>query len=949
MLRTLTLLANVNRLARRCRSLPVVGTVLLTLVSLLGVGSSAVAPAHAVQRDQIRVVMDDNYPPYVFMDEQGKLKGIIVDQWQLWAKKTGIRAELTGKDWADAQQRMVAGEFDVIDTIFRNEKRELIYDFTKPYARLDVPLFFHADIGGIRGVADVKGFLVGAKAGDAAVDFLKNNGVTSIAEYPSYEKLIEAATSGKLKVFTVDKPPAHYFMHKLGISNQFRETAPMFSGEFHRAVAKGNRELLAQVEAGFGQITPAEYAAIDKTWLGAPIGSVKMARYFLATLSVVGLVLLLLLAWLWLLKRAVRAKTAELTASEERYRTAIEDLQDVYYRADAAGRLLMISPSGATLLGFPSPADMVGLNIRESFYLDPTERDRFLATLTELGRVDNHPATLRKRDGSLFHATISSHLLHDPLGQVVGVEGMVRDVSAQYAAEQALLQSEERYRELVEQSAAWLWETDATIRHIYSNNHVEFMLGYPVSEFLSMDLFTLLHPEDHEIVRGIVDRAIHARQGWRGIVLRWKHRDGSWRFIQSSGVPQFDAEGVCVGLHGVDIEVTDRMKLEEEQERNQRLESLGLLAGGIAHDFNNILTSIIGNISLARMLIEPESKAQERLLQSERAGERAVGLTRQLLTFARGGEPVKKVTDPFRLLSESAELSLRGARVTCDLERPAELWAVEADEGQLTQVFNNLIINAVHAMPNGGQVTLRAVNCQISEGTALPLPPGKYVCISIADQGVGIPQEHLERIFDPYFTTKTHGTGLGLTSAYSIVKKHGGTMTVTSEINQGSCFELFLPAATGRVPTTVKQPASRLQQGMGRVLVMDDEEQLRTVMTEMLTVLGYTADSCGDGQEAVDRYCRALDSGDRYVAVILDLTIPGGMGGKEASELIRALDPTAILIAASGYSNDPVMANPLKFGFNCTVAKPFQVHQLAGALHQAIIRSALVLSENRDV
>lgn len=196
----------------------------------------------------IRVVMDNNYPPYAFLDDNGKLKGILVDQWRLWEKKTGIRAELQGLDWSEAQRRMEAGEFDVIDTIFRNERRERLYDFTKPYAVIPVPLFFSEELSGIRGAADLKGFVVAAKAGGNVLNVLREHGVTSIVEYPSYEKIVEAARDGKIKVFTVDRPPALYYLNKLGIQDRFRETSPMYSGQFHRAVRKGNRELLATVE-----------------------------------------------------------------------------------------------------------------------------------------------------------------------------------------------------------------------------------------------------------------------------------------------------------------------------------------------------------------------------------------------------------------------------------------------------------------------------------------------------------------------------------------------------------------------------------------------------------------------------------------------------------------------------------------------------------------------------
>jgi len=297
----------------------------IALVTLLlaASGSFAAIPKNTKNPKSIRVVMDDNYPPYVFKDDNGQLKGITIDQWGLWEKKTGIHVEVSGMDWGEAQRRMQAGEFDVIDTIFRNEKRESIYDFTKPYARLDVPLFFHEDISGIRGPADLKGFLVAVKAGDNSIDILKKHGVTNITEYPSYEKLIEAARDGKVKVFTVDRPPALYFLNRMGIQSRFRETAPLYSGEFHRAVLKGRSDLLATVEKGFADITPAEYHAIEKNWMGTPISASPYFRYVGYTAAVIAVFVAGLLTWLGLLKRAVAIKTRKLQENEERLSLAL--------------------------------------------------------------------------------------------------------------------------------------------------------------------------------------------------------------------------------------------------------------------------------------------------------------------------------------------------------------------------------------------------------------------------------------------------------------------------------------------------------------------------------------------------------------------------------------------------------------------------------------------------
>jgi signal transduction histidine kinase/CheY-like chemotaxis protein len=383
-------------------------------------------------------------------------------------------------------------------------------------------------------------------------------------------------------------------------------------------------------------------------------------------------------------------------------------------------------------------------------------------------------------------------------------------------------------------------------------------------------------------------------------------------------------------------EIAERKRAEEELIKAQKLESLGVFAGGIAHDFNNILTSILANLSFARMQLSPSHMISKRLEECEKATVRASELTRQLLTFARGGEPVKKLLDPAPLIREAASFVLRGSTVRGVVDLAADLWCLEADGGQLSQSLHNLLINAAQSMPNGGEATVRGENEPLAANNPHRLPPGDYLRITVRDHGCGIPPENIARIFDPYFTTKSHGSGLGLASVYSIVKRHGGTIGVTSSMGAGSCFEIYLPASPGKRPEVAAAKEFADQRGGGRILIMDDEDFIREIAAEILQYKGYEVESCADGREAVELYRRARKSNSPYASVILDLTIPGGMGGKECAALILEIDPDAVLIVSSGYSNDPIIANYQSYGFSGAISKPFDADTLARELERLI-------------
>lgn len=383
-------------------------------------------------------------------------------------------------------------------------------------------------------------------------------------------------------------------------------------------------------------------------------------------------------------------------------------------------------------------------------------------------------------------------------------------------------------------------------------------------------------------------------------------------------------------------DITEQKLHEKEQHKIEKIESLGILAGGIAHDFNNILSGIMANVSFAQVLVDPKHAAYKHLQQAEKASKRAAELSTRLLTFAKGGEPNKKVVSLQQLIQETGCLMLIGSNVRLVLNSPDKVQAIKADEGQISQVLTNMIINATQAMPDGGTLNITTTNIILPESNPFGLSTGAYVKMTLKDEGCGISPEHTVKIFDPYFTTKKAGTGLGLASAYSIIHRHDGHITVDSVVGKGTVFTIYLPVIDS--PSTdhlIGTAPRKIFHHVGNILVMDDEEMILDVAKTILVHLGYNAATSTNGEETIELYKASVKSGTPFKAVIMDLTIPGGLGGKQVAERILNLYPLACLIVSSGYSNDPIMANYKEYGFSAAITKPYSMkdfEQVLGSL-----------------
>jgi len=522
--------------------------------------------------------------------------------------------------------------------------------------------------------------------------------------------------------------------------------------------------------------------------------------------------------------------------------------------------------------------------------------------------------------------------LIDATGQIVGVASLVLDVTGRKQAEDALAAEKERLTVTLRSIGDGVIATDTEGRVSIINKLAEDLTGWRQGDALGQPLpsvFSVVHQRTRQTYRNPVSQVLATGEivdlPDQSILVS---RNGTERMIAASAAPIRDQESKIIGSVLAFRDISDQQAIMEERVRASKLDSLGILAGGIAHDFNNILTAVIGNISFARLFCQPGEKQFERLEEAEKAALRAKDLATQLLTFAKGGAPVRQTASLTELIRDSTSFALRGSNVRCEFQAAPDLWPVEVDQGQFSQVVQNLVINSVQAMPNGGVVRVSADNVTLEADSPLALPPGRYCRVNVKDHGSGIKPEHLGKVFDPYFTTKEKGTGLGLATSYSIVKKHDGIITVDSTLGVGSEFHVYLPASEKQVKAAQPEPVTAVQ-GQGRILVMDDEELIRELAQTALEFLGYQVDAVADGEACIKAFIAARDEGKPYAALIMDLTIPGGMGGKEAIQRLLEIDPDVRAIVSSGYSHGPEMANHKQHGFRGMVGKPYKVEELA--------------------
>ncbi|MCL4873873.1 transporter substrate-binding domain-containing protein [bacterium] len=864
------------------------------LLSFLFAGSAFSAEDPAA----VRVASERDFKPYSFVDAQGRPAGFGVDLIRAVADSMDIPIEIHPATWDSAWNGLVEGSFDALPIVAKLSSREPLVDFSLPHTETFDSFFVRDGDPLIRDIAGAEGKEVIVMRSDAAHHILLERGFRGkIIPVDTISEMLYLLASGKHDALLYPKLLGLIMIRDLKVTGVAAgPTIPDYKREFSFAVKKGDTELLEKLNQGLLIVkSNGEYERIYKKWFGFEDPWRRYVEFFWPVMVISAVVALAASLSAVMLRRMVKRRTVELAEKNRLLSLAREELSD---------------------------------------------------------RVVQRTAELLKANAALTSENAERRL-----------------------AEATLRDSEERYRSHIEVTGQIGWSTDAGGNVVDDIPAWRRYTGQTMDEIKGAGWARAVHPDDVSRTLDKWQQSIN-EGGFFETEYRVRRFDGAYRHFLARGIPLFREDGrirewvgTCIDIterkQSEDLlrkaheeletriiertaelkaanarlkqEIAERERMEDELIKAQKLESLGVFAGGIAHDFNNLLQSITNNIGVARLYASEKDSVEDALGDAETAAKYASQLSQRLLTFAKGGSPVKKATPVSRLIEESVCISLSGSNILTECEVPDGLSPVEVDEGQINQVLNNLLINAKEAMPLGGKIRIRAEGVKAGESDNLFLNEGDYVRISVEDQGAGIPGENLLRIFDPYFSTKERGaekgTGLGLSVCHSILMKHGGLISVDSKAGVGSTFHVFLPVSKEPLPEAEDKAAGPVASG-GRILFMEDERTMWKSAGLLLKTMGLDVEFTMNGAEALSLYEKALGDGRPFDGVILDLTIPGGMGGKETIARLREIDRSVKAIVVSGYTDDPVMTNFREYGFVRALAKPYTVEQLNNAVRE---------------
>lgn len=897
-----------------------------------------------------KFLADDNYPPYNFV-ENGQAVGFCVDLMKRIAELMDFQVEIEAGPWEEVRRAVERGEADGVLAMFYSAERDKILDFSIPHSSVVHAIFVHHE-SPVQSRADLQDRKIIVQTGDIMHDYVVQNKITqSIITVDQIKDAVLLLSHEIYDCALISKVQGDYYIRKYKLDNLYN-LEDYYSPRDYCFAVYNNPKLLNQLNEGLIILqSSGEHKALFQKWM-TPSGdrnlfAYPLARYVIAGISILLFVILMTLVWIWSLQRSVARKTEEiqnenrqrkeieaaLRASEENFRSLAENAFDGILINDIDGNYIYANHNAAEITGYPVSV-LLNLSIKD---LTPTEQidDVLTASRKRIrGESVHHffESSLQRKDGTIIPIEVvaSKTFWHGHPADLV----FIRDISLRKQMEQALQNSEMNFRQIVERSndAIYVQQDD---RFVLVNPALVKLMEYNREELLSadFDFIDFVEASDQAKIRARYESREHKIRISKRCEFRARTKSGRTLDVEvSASKIIWNNRPASLGIMR---DLTRYKRMQEEAFKIEKLDSIGVLAGGIAHDFNNILSVLLGNVQLIKLKIGKGEDLVKYLTRIEETISRATGLTQQLLTFSKGGEPVVEVASMAELVREVVPFILTGSNVKSEFLIEKGLYPVEMDVNQISQVLTNIVINAKQAMPNGGKLTVEANNVIIETGDlAGGLEPGEYVKVAVTDQGIGIPAKIIDKIFDPFFSTKSSGSGLGLATCYSIIQKHGGHITVSSQPGEGTTFTIYLPGTKKRLKKA--QKVTQKQKFQGRVLLMDDEESVRDFMSSILENLGFNVDAVADGEQAVNQYRKALQDGSAYDLVILDLTIPGSKGGKEVLKDLRTIQPDLVALAYSGYADDPVISRPTEYGFKAAFSKPFSMDTLINILSAVI-------------
>ncbi len=901
--------------------------------------------------DKIIAVIPADAPPTYYRDQNtGEPTGFAVDLANEIAGRAGLTISYRfANNWEEIERIIQRGAADIVPGLSISEGRKSIYIFSEPFEVFPISFFVRA----ASAITDLKeGAAVGVIRGSVANELLQSRQDLKVVLYENFETGLFDLLAGKIDSFSCPAPILWRLARETRVDEQIMVVGKPVA-EVKRAfgIRKDRTELAERINKALeGFVGSSAYQDIYTRWYGRPHPFMSLSKQTVWAIVIMSLAIISVGIWRhWSMLGLTRKLQAEieerekmreaLRVNEERLRLALSSSQQAWFDLDIPTGEIRTSPEYARMLGWEPEEFRTDLQT----WIDgihPDDRDGMLAGFNAC-LTSGEPCSMeyRRRTKSgewIWLRSTGKVVAFDAEQHPLRMTGTYTDITARRKTEDELAQATNEQRIILSNLAVGvLFLKNRNI--IWANKSLCDMFGYPAEQLLAHTT-EMLYP-DHETFLSTGEKAYAALA--RGEIhtvevpmIRKDRTPMRCKLIGQAVNPARLEDGAIWLIE----DVTEHRKMEEALIKARNLESLGVLAGGIAHDFNNLLQGLLGSITVAKSYTPETSEAYPFLTSAELGYNAAINLTNQLIAFSTGGISVRKTIQPAGLIRDVVSFVLSGSAIKEIFELPEDLLCIRADTGQLSQVIGNITLNAKDAMPSGGILMISASNERLASGAIAGLPAGMYVRISFRDVGCGIPADILPKIFDPYFSTRERGLqkgmGLGLTVSDAVIRKHGGVITVESEVGKGSAFHIYMPAVV-REDELPKEGRHAAQTGT-RILIMDDEPGVYRIAVDFLTLSGYRVDAVTNGDEAISAYRAAQEAGDPYAAVILDLTIPGGMGGQEAFGRLREIDPAVRVIVSSGYANDPVLADYALYGYKGALVKPYPLEVLKQTLARIV-------------